>query len=243
MRRQQHRDAVVLERTDRLQQFRRSHADRGPRSARRGSRSDTSFIRISARPSRWRMPRENAPTRLMPTSPRPTRSSAAMIRLSRTARLDADQRRGVAQVVERRHVVVEADGVGHVADEALDLKRLARRIVAQHADGAGRDVGQAEHHQDRRGLAGAVRPEQTENLAATDRERDVVHGRRRAVALGQPPRLDDDIVHRRPNLATAPTMISNAIAMTRDADGAPHCRDANGDRGTGWRRFRRAQQR
>ena len=53
-------------------------------------------------------------------------------------RLDADQRRGVAQIVERRHVVVEADGVGQIADHALDLERLARRIVAQHADAAGR---------------------------------------------------------------------------------------------------------
>ena len=46
-----------------------------------------------------------------------------------------------------------------------------------------------------------------------DRERDVVHGRDAAVALGQTLRLDDGVAHRRPNLATAPTMISSAIAM------------------------------
>ena len=39
MRRQQHADAVVLERADDLQQLERSPADRGRRSARRGSRS------------------------------------------------------------------------------------------------------------------------------------------------------------------------------------------------------------
>ena len=136
-----------------------------------------------------------------------------MIRLSRTAGSNADQGRGVAQVVERRHVVVEADGVGQIADQALDLERLARRIVAEHADGAGGHLGQAQHHQNGRGLAGAVRPEQAEDLAAPDRERDVVHGRDAAVALGQTLRLDDGVAHRRPNLATAPTMISSAIAM------------------------------
>ena len=110
-------------------------------------------------------------------------------------------------------MVVEADRVGQIADPALDLERLAHRIVAEHADAAVRDLGQAEHHQDGRGLAGAVRPEQAEDLAARDRERDAVHGRGAAVALGEALRLDDGVAHRRPNLATAPTMISSAIAM------------------------------
>ena len=112
------------------------------------------------------MPRENAPTRLLPTS----READAIERgddpLVAHVRLDADQRRGVTQIVERRHVVVEADGVGQIADLALDLQRFARRIVAEHADGAGGHLGQAQHHQDGRGLARAVRAEQAEDLAA-----------------------------------------------------------------------------
>ena len=62
--------------------------------------------------------------------------------------------------------------VGQIADPALDLQRRARRIVAEHADLARGYFGQAEHHQDRRGLAGAVRPEQPEHLALDDVEVD-----------------------------------------------------------------------
>ena len=89
---------------------------------------------------------------------------------------DADQARRVAQVVGGGEVVVEADRVRQIADAALDRERLARRVVAEHARGAGRDLAQAEQHQDGGGLAGAVRAEQAENLAARDRERDVVDG-------------------------------------------------------------------
>ena len=81
----------------------------------------------------------------------------------------ADQPRGVAQIVGGGEIVVEADGVGQIADPPLDRERLARRIEAEHAHLARRDVGQAEHHQDGGGLAGAVRAEKTEDLTAPDR--------------------------------------------------------------------------
>ena len=68
------------------------------------------------------MPRENVPTRLSATSARPTRSSAAAMRRVALAALEADQRRGVAQILARRQVVVEADRVGQIADPALDLR-------------------------------------------------------------------------------------------------------------------------
>ena len=84
------------------------------------------------------MPREKVPTRLSATSRRPTRSSAAAIRLRALGRPEADQPRGVAQIVGGRQVVVEADRVGQIADPALDRERLARRIVAEHADAAAR---------------------------------------------------------------------------------------------------------
>ena len=41
--------------------------------------------------------------------------------------------------------------------------------------------------------------------------------------------LDDGVAHRRPNLATAPTMISSAMAMMPSADDAPHGRGADRD--------------
>ena len=121
-----------------------------------------------------------------------------------------------------REVVVEADLVGQVADPALDRERLAHRVVAEHARLPVRDVAQAEQHQDGRGLAGAVRAEQPENLAARDRERDALDDGDPVVALGEVLRLDDVVAHRRPNLATAPTMTSSAPPMMPTPT-MPHC--------------------
>src|SRR6185295_7320797 len=128
-------------------------------------------------------------------------------------RIKPDQARGVAQVLGGREIVVEADLVRHVADPALDLERLARRIVAEHARGALADVAQPQQHQDRGGLAGAVRAEQPENLAARDRERYAFDDRRSVVALGEIADLDDVVAHRRPNQTTTPIMINNAAPM------------------------------
>ena len=126
----------------------------------------------------------------------------------------ADQARGIAQIVGGGEIVIEADRVRQIADAALDRERLARRIEAEHAHFAAGDVGQAEHHQDGRRLARAVRAEETENLAAPDGERDVVDGDRRAVVFGEACGLDDGVLaHRRPNLATAPTMTRSATPM------------------------------
>src|SRR5262249_45826938 len=128
--------------------------------------------------------------------------------------VEADEPRRVAQILGSRELIVEADHVRQVADAALDRQRLARRIEPEHAHLAAGNFGQAEQHQDGRGLAGAVRPEQTEDLTAPDRERDVVDGDGLPVGLGEAARLDDDVsAHRRPNLATAPTMTSSATPM------------------------------
>ena len=100
------------------------------------------------------------------------RRASALIFSSRSAAVEPDQARGVAQIVGRGEIVVEADLVGQIADAALHLQRLAHRVVAEHAGLSAGDVAQAEQHQDRRGLAGAVRTEQAENLAARHGERD-----------------------------------------------------------------------
>ena len=143
----------------------------------------------------------------------------------------AHQLRGVGEILHRGEIVVEADGVGQIADTPLDLQRRARRIVAEHADMAGRNFGQAQHHQDRGGLAGAVGPEQAEHLAALDGEADGIDRIRAAVALGEIPSPDDDVMgrdifvpdiaHRRPNLATAPSINSSATPIT-PAPAMPH---------------------
>ncbi len=127
---------------------------------------------------------------------------------------EADQTGGVTQIVGSGELVVEADGVGQITDAALDRQRLARRIEAKHAYLAAGNVGQPEQHQDGRRLARAVGAEETENLPPPDGERDVIDGDRLPVGLGEAFGLDDDIrAHRRPNLATAPTMTRSATPM------------------------------
>src|SRR5579883_520991 len=128
--------------------------------------------------------------------------------------VEADQSRRVAQIVRRRQTVVKAHRVGHVADPALDRQRLARRIEAKYTDLSPGNIGEAEQHQYGGGLARPVRAEKTKNLTAPDRERDVINRDRTAVGLGEALGLNDDVVaHRRPNLATAPTMTSSATPM------------------------------
>ena len=145
-----------------------------------------SFIRISASPSRWRMPREKVATRLSATSGQPDVLERRLDPLLALARgVKADQARRVAHVVGGGEVVVEADRVGQIADPALDRERLAHRIVADHARLSLRDVAQSEQHQDGGGLAGAVGTEQPEDLAARDRERDALDDRGPVVALDE----------------------------------------------------------
>src|SRR5262249_50934755 len=127
---------------------------------------------------------------------------------------ETDQTRRVAEVIDGGHLIVEADGVGHVADPTLDRKRLARGVEAEHAHVAAGNVGKPQQHQDRRRLAGAVRPEQPEDLTATDGEGDVIDSEGVAVSLGQTLGLDDVVrAHRRPNLAMAATITKSAAPM------------------------------
>src|SRR5215471_14976410 len=132
-------------------------------------------------------------------------------------------------------MIVEADGVGQIADPALDLERLARRVEPEHADSPRRNLGQAEQHQDGRGLAGAVRTEQAKHLTLPDGKADVIDRAGAAVTLGQAFRNDDGfgrgryrvvkkITHRRPNLATAPSIRSSATPIT-PAPTMPHTVD------------------
>ena len=63
---------------------------------------------------------------------------------------------------------VEADVVRQVADMSLDLERIAQRVEAEHLRRAAGGLGQAEQHQDGRGLARTVGAEETEHLALVD---------------------------------------------------------------------------
>src|SRR5262249_29697745 len=124
------------------------------------------------------------------------------------------QPRGVAQILRRGEVVVEADLVGQVADLALHRQRLAHGIVVEHARLPVGNLAQSQQHQDSGGLAGAVRTEQSENLAPRHGKRNAVDDGHAVVALGEVFHLDDVAVHRRPNHTTAPIMTRSAPPMS-----------------------------
>ena len=68
-------------------------------------------------------------------------------------------------------IAVEAEALREVADLGGDRAMLLHRIAAEHADRAGVGVQQPAQQADRGRLAGAVRPDQAEHLAARDVER------------------------------------------------------------------------
>src|SRR4051794_5059013 len=111
-------------------------------------------------------------------------------------------------------MVVKTDRVGEIADTALDGERLAQGIVSGDGDLSFGLLGEAQHHEDGGGFAGAVGAEQPEHLAFFYREVQSVDGNRLAVALGDAFERDDRFRHRRPNLLTAPNITSSAAAMT-----------------------------
>src|SRR5437588_869936 len=93
----------------------------------------------------------------------------------------------------RGQPVVEARGLREQPDARPQLRsaRTARRDrVPGDARGAGVRRVEAREHAERGGLAGAVRPEQAENLPALDRERDLSARRAAAERFRESVRLD-----------------------------------------------------
>src|SRR5229473_8439545 len=107
------------------------------------------------------------------------------------------QPRRVGEVFDRRHMVVKTNRVRKIADPALDFQWPAYRIMTRDHHGARRHLGEAQHHQDRGCLAGAVRPQKAEGLALEDVEVERVDDDRLTVALGEASRGDDRLAHRR----------------------------------------------
>src|SRR5262245_60427395 len=69
------------------------------------------------------------------------------------------------EVLAHREVFVEAEPLGHVADPRLDLLGLGRDVVAENGALAAGRIEDPAQHPDRRGLAGAVGPEDPEDLS------------------------------------------------------------------------------
>ena len=76
----------------------------------------------------------------------------------------------------RRLELVEIDFLRHDADAGLGGLQLAVEVVAEHADGARGLVDQRGEDADQRGLAGAVRPEQCEEVPLLHVEIDPLEG-------------------------------------------------------------------
>ena len=95
------------------------------------------------------------------------------------------------EVLADRQVLVEGEALRHVADVALDLLRLASGCRSRGRCPAAVGPEQPADHADRRRLAGAVRPEEADDLAFATLEVDVVDDRLVAEALGQPVHVDD----------------------------------------------------
>ena len=81
-------------------------------------------------------------------------------------------------------VAVQTELLRQVADGVGQPAMLADGIHAQHFDPAAVGTQQPADQPDRRRLAGAVRTDEAEHLAAFDRHRQLVDGRHGTVALG-----------------------------------------------------------
>ena len=92
------------------------------------------------------------------------------------------------------HAVVDAEVVGHEADHAAHGHRLGRHRKAGDPPLAGRRPQQRRQEPDRRALARAIGPDETEDLTLADGEAQVVDGDEVSVTLGEVDHLDHEIV-------------------------------------------------
>src|SRR5207244_3108111 len=96
------------------------------------------------------------------------------------------------QVVAPREALVEIGVLEDRVDERLYLVPLTDDVVSRDRRAARGRPGAAGEHADRRGLARAVVPEESEDLALGDGEADAVDRVHVAVMLFEPRDLDRD---------------------------------------------------
>ena len=97
----------------------------------------------------------------------------------------AQQARELAQVLARGESRVHPGRLEHGAKMARRLHVLAPAVEAGNAGASRIRPQQPQQHADRGRLAGAVGPEETEDLPHLDAEVDVLHGRPRAKPPGE----------------------------------------------------------
>src|SRR5579884_2082231 len=118
-----------------------------------------------------------------------------------------------AQVAPARQVGVEPRPLDEPGDAVERPRALDERVASVQLDAARRRPDQAEHHPQRRRLAGAVRAEEAVDVAGVDGQVDLVHGDEVAVALEQGSRRD----RRRVAHASAAASASATAAVTEPA--------------------------
>ena len=114
-----------------------------------------------------------------------------------------------------RHLAVERGPLGRVADQAARRERRRGEVVPVDERLARGRREDARQHAERRRLAGAVRAEEPDHLAARDVEGDVVDGGASAEALGEVPGLDHPTASRaaaRARSSRAPAARSGSAA-------------------------------
>ena len=140
---------------------RAASAGPGPRTARRGSPA----------PGRAGGPGRSRSSGASPASSRGSggagrgRSAPGVAEGCAADRRPAGERGEVVEVALAGEVVVERDPAGQVADRAADGDAVADDVEPEHAPAPGRRVEVAQEQADERGLAGAVRPQEAEDLA------------------------------------------------------------------------------
>src|SRR5574338_638016 len=98
---------------------------------------------------------------------------------------EAVDRRVEPEILLHREVVVQAELLRHVADAAPNAFGIDRHVHARHLRASGRRLHEAAEHANGCRLAGPVRPQQAEHLAAVDGEVQPVHRHQRSERLAE----------------------------------------------------------
>ncbi len=103
------------------------------------------------------------------------------------------------EILEAGQVLVEAEEVRHPADQSAHRPRFGDGVVTEDRGRAPVGAQQRRQREHRRGLAGAVGPDQPEDRARGNVEVQAVDGVELAVALGQPAHDHCWLPHGRPD--------------------------------------------
>ena len=118
-------------------------------------------------------------------------------RLLALGRTDAVARREKVEVLGHLHVLVHAEKIRHVAEDAPYLVGLGHHVVSHHPGRAGRGRQEGGQDAQRGGFAGAVRADEPEQVPLVDREVEGIERGQVAVVPRKAERLDGGVGDRR----------------------------------------------